>query len=142
MIASQYAAAQTVFNVHGAAGCLGREHEELREEYEGLNLEYLAQSEALEELRRPFSMTAEKQYTDVWDFDPVQHYPGKHPCEKPLDLLEHMIETSTREGDTVLDMFMGSGKTGEACKKLNRNFIGIEKDPRDFQKAKERIDNA
>lgn len=60
----------------------------------------------------------------------------------PVDLPEACILLSTNEGDNVLDMFMGSGTTGVACKKLNRNFIGIELDEKYFQIAKERIENA
>jgi len=41
-------------------------------------------------------------------------------------LLEHILTASSREGDVVLDAFMGSGSTGKACVKLNRRFIGIE----------------
>jgi DNA modification methylase len=52
----------------------------------------------------------------------------KHPCEKPQELLLNLIRTGTNEGDIVLDCFMGCGSTGLACKKLNRKFIGIEKD--------------
>ena len=65
-----------------------------------------------------------------------------HPTIKPLDLIEKFIRNSTNEGDTILDPFMGSGTTGVACKRLNRNFIGIELDPKYFQIAKERINAA
>lgn len=44
-------------------------------------------------------------------FKPVQWYQGKHPCEKPLDLIRHIIEASSRPGDVVLDTFVGSGST-------------------------------
>ena len=59
----------------------------------------------------------------------------------PLTLPETCIALSTQENDTVLDMFMGSGTTGVAAKKLNRNFIGIELDEKSFNIAKERIEN-
>jgi len=49
-----------------------------------------------------------------------------HPCEKPHELLLNLISTASHEGDTILDMFMGCGSTGIACKKLNRKFIGME----------------
>lgn len=62
-----------------------------------------------------------------------------HPCVKPVNLMERIIKVSTNEGDTVLDCFMGSGSTGVACKNLNRKFIGIEKDEKYFEIAKERI---
>ncbi len=63
----------------------------------------------------------------------------KHPTIKPLPLVEKLIRNSSRPDDTVLDMFMGSGTTGVACKKLNRNFIGFELNHEFFEIAKERI---
>lgn len=64
---------------------------------------------------------------------------GRHPTEKPVDLLEYLIKTYTNEGDTVLDFCMGSGSTGVACIRTGRHFIGIEKDEHFFNMAKERI---
>jgi DNA modification methylase len=60
-----------------------------------------------------------------------------HPTQKPVALLEYLIKTYTNENDTVLDFTMGSGSTGVACKNLNRNFIGIEKDDKYFDIAKQ-----
>lgn len=65
-----------------------------------------------------------------------------HPTQKPVDLLEYLIKTYTNEGMTVLDNTMGSGSTGVAAKKLNRNFIGMELDKEYFEIAKQRIENA
>ena len=65
-----------------------------------------------------------------------------HPTQKPLALMEYLVKTYTNEGDTVLDFTMGSGTTGVACKKLNRNFIGIELDENYFNIAKERINES
>ena len=65
-----------------------------------------------------------------------------HPTQKPVALMEYLIRTYTDEGDTVLDNCMGSGTTGVACVNLGRRFIGIEKDERYFQIAKERIEKA
>ncbi len=65
-----------------------------------------------------------------------------HPTQKPVPLLEYLIKTYTLEGETVLDFTMGSGSTGVACKNLNRNFIGIEKDDKYFEIAKKRIEGA
>lgn len=62
-----------------------------------------------------------------------------HPTQKPVPLLEYLIRTYTLEGDTVLDNCMGSGSTGVACLNTGRNFIGIEKDCKYFDLAKERI---
>jgi len=64
----------------------------------------------------------------------------KHPTQKPVALLEYLIKTYTNENETVLDFTMGSGSTGIACINLNRNFIGIEKELKYYQIAKERIE--
>lgn len=91
----------------------------LRREYEDLRREY-------EDLRRPFSVSADVPYTDVWTFPTVASYPGKHPCEKPLDLLRHIVRTSSRPGDTVVDPCCGSGRSGVAAVMEGRNYIGID----------------
>ena len=62
-----------------------------------------------------------------------------HPTQKPVALMEYLIKTYTNEGDTVLDFTMGSGTTGVACKNLGRGFIGVEKDEKYFNIAKERL---
>ena len=107
----------------------------LRREYEDLRREY-------EDLRRPFSVTPEVPYTDVWTFKTVQAYKGKHLCEKPVDMMEHIIRTSTRPGAVVLDCFAGSGSTGVACARNDRTFIGIEKDEAWADYARNRIATA
>jgi site-specific DNA-methyltransferase (adenine-specific) len=65
--------------------------------------------------------------------------PNGHPAEKPVDLVQWLVEISTRPGDTVFDPFMGSGTTGEACVLAGRNFIGCEIDPTYYEMAKARI---
>ena len=67
--------------------------------------------------------------------------PKIHPTQKPVSLLEYLIKTYSNEGDIVLDNCMGSGSTGVACKNLNRNFIGIEKEEKYFEIAKERLND-
>ena len=67
---------------------------------------------------------------------------GLHPTQKPIKLLEYLIRTYTLENETVLDNCMGSGSTGVACINTNRNFIGIEKDNKYFEIAKNRIKQA
>jgi site-specific DNA-methyltransferase (adenine-specific) len=119
----------------------GRPYEELRQEYEELRQEYEELRQEYEELRRPFSVTRESQYTDVWNFEVVGGYAGKHPCEKPLDLMEHIIGSSTKQNATVLDCFAGSGATGAACLRLGRKFIGIEKDAKHFRSCSARLEN-
>jgi DNA modification methylase len=69
-------------------------------------------------------------------------YNGYHPTQKPVLLLEDLIKTFSNEGDTVVDLTMGSGTTGVACVNTNRNFIGIEKDEKYFEIAKNRIAEA
>lgn len=64
---------------------------------------------------------------------------GKHPTQKPVQLMEFFIKVLTNEGETVLDPFMGSGSTGVVAKKNNRNFIGIEIDKNYFRIATRRI---
>ena len=64
-----------------------------------------------------------------------------HPTQKPSELVEMLIKEYSKEGDTILDCFMGSGTTGIACIRTGRNFIGIELDDGYFQTAKERIEN-
>lgn len=66
---------------------------------------------------------------------------GKHSTEKPVALIEWLLKYYSKEGDTVLDPTMGSGSTGVACKNMNRNFIGIEKDPEYYEVAVNRIEN-
>ncbi|MDD5014629.1 MAG: site-specific DNA-methyltransferase [Atribacterota bacterium] len=62
-----------------------------------------------------------------------------HPTPKPIKLMEKYIRISSKEGDTILDPFMGSGTTGVACVNLNRNFIGIEISEKYCQISEERI---
>jgi len=65
-----------------------------------------------------------------------------HPCPKPIKLMEWVVERASISGETILDPFMGSGTTGVACAKLGRRFIGIELEPRYFDIACKRIDDA
>ena len=109
----------------------------LREAFNSQGGKYLRRE--YEELRRPFNVTARDQWSDVWDFDPVQAYPGKHPCEKPLPLLCHILNASTNPGAVVFDPFAGSASLGEACHELGRQFIGVEKCPENYAKAERRL---
>lgn len=63
----------------------------------------------------------------------------QHPTQKPVALMEYLIKTYSNEGDVILDFCMGSGTTGVACKNLNREFMGIEKEEKYFQIARKRI---
>ena len=91
-----------------------RRYDDLRREYD--------------DLRRPFNVSARDRSTDVWHFDNVAPYPGKHPCEKPSGLVTHIIETTTRPGDTIIDCFAGSGAVLDVARQLGRKAVGIEMD--------------
>ena len=67
---------------------------------------------------------------------------GLHPTQKPIELMEYLVRSHTKEGDLILDFTMGSGTTGVAAIKLGRRFIGIEKDERYYEIAKERLEYA
>jgi site-specific DNA-methyltransferase (adenine-specific) len=67
-------------------------------------------------------------------------YNGYHPTQKPILLLEDLIKTFSNENNLIVDLTMGSGSTGVACKNLNRKFIGIEMDDKYFEIAKNRIE--
>ena len=65
-----------------------------------------------------------------------------HPNEKPADLMEQLITSYAKEGEVVLDPFIGSGTTAIACINTNRNYIGFELDEKYFKIANERIQKA
>lgn len=92
-----------------------------------------------EKRARRYFKTKKGLNTDVWDFSVVQSYSGKHPCEKPLALMQHIINTSSREGDLVLDTFVGSGSSAVAAIQLNRRFIGCEIGDKEYYQALQRI---
>lgn len=125
--AEHYASLREYADAHHHGGeYLRREYEELRREYE--------------ELRRPFAVSADVPYTDVWTFPTVAHYPGKHPCEKPLAMIEHIIRASSREGDVVADFFMGGGTTALAAQRLGREFVGCDIDAKWVTAAERRLE--
>jgi site-specific DNA-methyltransferase (adenine-specific) len=64
-----------------------------------------------------------------------------HEAQKPIRLLEFLVKLTTREGQIVLDPFLGSGSTAVACKNLNRNFIGFEINPHYAEIASQRLDD-
>lgn len=77
--------------------------------------------------------------TDVLHYNRVSGKKQLHQNQKPVDLLEYLINKSSNINDIILDPFMGSGSTGVACVNTNRNFIGIELDKEYFNITKERI---
>jgi len=79
-----------------------------------------------------------KQKGNIWDIATNAGAKG-HPAQFPEHLAHDHIISWSNEGDTIFDPFMGSGTTGKMAKRLNRNFIGIEKDETYFKIAQERI---
>ena len=65
-----------------------------------------------------------------------------HPTQKPEALIYRIIVSSTNKGDIILDPFLGSGTTAVVAKKLQRNFIGFEKDKEYIKLAKKRLKNS
>lgn len=65
----------------------------------------------------------------------------EHPTQKPTEIFERLIRLTTKEGDAVLDPFLGSGTTAVAAKRLGRVYVGIEKDERFYRIAENRLKN-
>lgn len=93
-----------------------------------------------EDIIRPFEVNADVEFTDIWTFPSVKQYQGKHPAEKPIDMLEHCIRSTTFENDIVLDCFAGSGSSLIAALKTNRYSIGIEIDKNWCTAIRERLE--
>lgn len=73
-----------------------------------------------------------KQMKSLWSILPpgkAEKAQGKHPTQKPLELLERVVVSASNPGDLILDPFCGSGTTGLAATRLGRRFVGIELDP-------------
>ena len=90
----------------------------------------------------PEKVAKGKLPTDVW-WHTIVSPTGKektgYPTQKPLGILRRIIQASSKEGDTVLDFFAGSGTTGHAASSLNRNFILVDQNPEAIQVMKERF---
>ena len=74
-------------------------------------------------------------------FDKVAGKEQLHQNQKPVDLLQYLVEKLSDSNNAILDPFMGSGSTGVACVNTGRNFIGMELEEKYFDIAKERIEN-
>ena len=112
-------------------GCFARDWDELKKIDEQFN----------ERFRSVFNLwQGGKSKSNVLEYK--KDNDGYHPTQKPVALLEDLIQTYSNEGNTVLDFTMGSGSTGVACVNTNRRFIGIELDEGYFNIAKKRIEEA
>ena len=85
--------------------------------------------------------TKSKNKSNILTYRRIHPQKLLHSCEKPVALLTDLILELTDENNIILDCFMGSGSTGEACLNTNRNFIGIELDEHYFDIAKDRLEN-
>jgi DNA modification methylase len=113
-------------------GFFQKPYEELRSEYE--------------ELRARFNIQNGQDYNNVWyskeDNGNKSKINGKlHTCEKPQDLLQKIILTSSNENDIILDCFAGSGSLAQACLETNRNFLCCERDEGYVKIANDRLAN-
>lgn len=86
---------------------------------------------------KTFNLNGDNKKSNILEYK--KDYGRLHPTQKPVDLLIDLINTFSNENDVVLDFTMGSGSTGEACLRTNRNFIGIEQDDKYFDIAYNRI---
>lgn len=127
-----YRTLQALFNGH-----LNRDWSAVKAEYEALAV--LQEKARATAQRRQFAVSKHVPFTDVWDFNPTPPRPGRHPCEKPLPLIEHIITTSSLPGDVVMDTFAGSGTTAVAAARLGRHFIGCELGEKEFLQATARL---
>lgn len=87
-------------------------------------------------------MNGGKQMKDVWTGGLTPNSEkifGKHPTQKPIYLLERILLSASKENDIILDPFCGSSTTGVACKKLKRNYIGIDNNVEFIKLSMERI---
>ena len=83
--------------------------------------------------------STERYPRSVIKFSSDKQRESLHPTQKPLALIEYLVQSYSAVGDQVLDFCMGSGTTGVACQNLGREFIGIEKDEKYFEIASLRI---
>ena len=80
----------------------------------------------------------------VWSMGtprPAEKKYGKHPTQKPLDLLKRIVLSSTKKGDVVLDPFTGSSTTGIAAAIYGRKFIGIDMEKKYLDLSIKRIND-
>ena len=109
-------------------GFFVRNYEDLRRNYEDLRRDYEDLRRDYEDLRRVFNPTnGMYELFDIPIIGGAANTP--HPTQKPVELIERIIQNATNEGDSVLAPFLGSGTDLEAGRRTNRNVMGFEIDP-------------
>ena len=101
-----------------------RKHMDLKP-YDEIKKEY-------ESLRRTFNLSSDKPYNNTWNFKQTPARKGRHPCEKPMDLISHIIDVSSNENDLIVDMFCGSCVVPKCCEAMNRRCIAGDIDDKYF----------
>jgi site-specific DNA-methyltransferase (adenine-specific) len=122
--------------------CKKHTYLDLIKEFSINNMEGFLNYEELERLNNKYTSTfnlweGKKYKSNILKYK--KDYDGHHPTQKPVLLLEDLIKTFSNENNLVVDLTMGSGSTGVACKNTNRNFIGIEMNDEYFKIAEQRI---
>lgn len=136
----QYAALWTYLSERQGTGAVQHQpYDTVHVEYDDRRHGYDDLRQEFERLRRPFHVSPDVPYTNVWSFDTVPAGRGKHPAEKPMPLLRHIIQVSSRPGDLVLDCCMGSGSTLEAAYQCGRRAIGIDQERHWWTLAQSRV---
>lgn len=102
---------------------------DLNRDYEDVHNEYRQRLQAYhaDVNKRAFKASGAREFTNVWRYK-LDTKDRTHPCQKPIQMMLDILETSSHASDTVLDPFAGSAVVALACKQLNRKYIGIEKD--------------
>ena len=111
----------------------------LREEYNSYQREYI--NARAEYNNQRYIHNLAPNHKNIWK-STGRNNGKQHPTQKPLDLMERIVKTSSKEDGVILDPFMGSGSTGVACINTGRDFIGIELDEGYFDIAQSRITTA
>lgn len=123
-------------------------HDDIREPYKSTErMKHAAKKGIIKNGKRWFPNPKGRLCSEIWDFSSVRHTQkvhGKikatpHLTPKPIAMIERMIMASSKKKDLVLDCFLGSGTTAKACKNLERNFIGCERDKKYFKLCREAI---
>jgi adenine-specific DNA-methyltransferase len=109
---------------------LRHEYDQLRHQYDALWVQYEELRAQYEELRRPFVLDNAAPCSDIWQYPTVPPSPSRHPCEKPLAMMQDIIRATTRPGALVLDCFAGHGVTGRAAKYTGRRALLVEQNRR------------